>query len=1113
MIQLAATTSSRVLLIGIDEYKSLGALPAVRNNLSDLRELLLDEGYWGLPEDRCTVISGTATVQDVGRALRAASSGTGENGLLIIYYAGHGQPDYATPHELRLALYDADSELAEETTLNYSRIKKRTQDSRAGRRLVILDCCFAGLAMDSMNTDRIRPFPAIEQATLMTSVGPTVEAVAKFGEKHTAYTGELLRVLHDGIPDAPEFLDIATIHDAVTNALHAKNRPLPELCEKNQGTTSIALVRNACHPATLSHLEVVRDRQIRDNVASLMEVDFLLERVNGIAGIDDRRRDNFVRFLATKAMHDAGTDEPASAAAILRRHWSPEVADRLGGWLSELMAHDTADQTARDLLTVAMRHHPDRHAAELLLAELLRRRPTATSESLLSALTDLLVRLPGGLYLGQDLYQSLADWPELCLRFLERGMRDAENSDAMSLVNWITQALRDPPGCLRPLRAATDLEYEVDGDDLRSMERACPQGWALLLAIGKARANLDRLLPGIWAWLARTAVAGQLDREVIEDARRAVRDGSNLARLDVLQLLLDAPPPISEQTGGVVDEDYLAGLRDVWSRPELDLDRPGLAGRLVACLPHREPGKTPFAGLVAAADATDGTVRDHAVRAIAVSLNDLPGLADEIRLPDDWMKDLLARPDMGWIEAYRHLGAVCSRRPAAPPEDAAQAVIGAIKARCGDERLTTAVDTWVVSASPEQTVTFLRLLEKVDDTTAARAVARSLLSNPRREGKRIREHLRRQRDWYQRQIDLSRPTRQARPFPARFARPGRPPFAAVALVLAVAALSGAATVWWQSADAVTPQSATQSVKGGFRGALTGHTDAVWAAAFSPDDSLLATGGEDRSVRLWSTVTGRQLGEPLARHRDAIRSIAFSPDGRILATASDDNTVGLWSLQSRTAIHPGLRGHTNAVLDVAFSPDGRRIATGSIDKTVRLWDATTGAQLGPAHSHAGQVYAVAFSPDGGVLASAGSDGVVHEWNSATGAQIGQIRTGHGGAVRSIAFSSDGKRLATGGDDRTIRIVSMADHAATGTVLTGHTDRVRSVAFSPDDSLLASGSYDRSVTIWSLTLPRNPSRRLGEHEKAVFGVTFSADGRAVASCSADTSARLWNAVRPE
>ena len=69
---------------------------------------------------------------------------------------------------------------------------------------------------------------------------------------------------------------------------------------------------------------------------------------------------------------------------------------------------------------------------------------------------------------------------------------------------------------------------------------------------------------------------------------------------------------------------------------------------------------------------------------------------------------------------------------------------------------------------------------------------------------------------------------------------------------------------------------------------------------------------------------------------AVQAVAFIPAGRWLATGSEDKTVRLWEWQVGTAEPVVLRGHEAAVQAVAFSPDGRWLATGSEDKTVRLW---------------------------------------------------------------------------------------------------------------------------------------------------------------------------------
>ena len=203
--------------------------------------------------------------------------------------------------------------------------------------------------------------------------------------------------------------------------------------------------------------------------------------------------------------------------------------------------------------------------------------------------------------------------------------------------------------------------------------------------------------------------------------------------------------------------------------------------------------------------------------------------------------------------------------------------------------------------------------------------------------------------------------------------------------------------------------------------LTGHSDWVDSVAISLDGRTLASGSEDKTIKIWNLATG-QLIRTLSGHSSGVNSVAFSPDGRTLASGYDWDKTIIWNLATGQQIRTlSLSGHSSysSVNSVAISPDGRTLASGGRGKTIKIWNLATGELIRTLSGHSNFVNSVAISPDGRTLASGSYDQTIKIWNLATGELI-QTLSGHSGWVMSVAWSPDGRTLVSGSRDNTIRI---------------------------------------------------------------------------------------------
>jgi WD40 repeat protein len=288
--------------------------------------------------------------------------------------------------------------------------------------------------------------------------------------------------------------------------------------------------------------------------------------------------------------------------------------------------------------------------------------------------------------------------------------------------------------------------------------------------------------------------------------------------------------------------------------------------------------------------------------------------------------------------------------------------------------------------------------------------------------------------------------------------------------------------------------------------LRGHVGPVQTVAYTWDGKRLATGGEDKTVRIWDTAAGREI-TCLRGHTGAVLGVAWSPDGARLATASVDGTARIWHVASGSELRQ-LCGPGAPVLAVAWQPDGARLATAGHDLRVRVWEADTGREVIGPQLGGSWGLAVAWSPDGKKLAFGSWNPVARVIDSKTGAELASLR-GHTNGVFGLSWSSVGNRLATASYDGTVRVWD-PNTGKEMAVLQEAAAPLFAVCWSPDGTQLAAGGGNRAVLIWDADTGRVRTVLRGNLSD-VLALAWSPDGVSLAATGDEGVTRVWD-IRP-
>uniref|UniRef100_A0A673KR76 WD repeat-containing protein 47-like n=1 Tax=Sinocyclocheilus rhinocerous TaxID=307959 RepID=A0A673KR76_9TELE len=308
--------------------------------------------------------------------------------------------------------------------------------------------------------------------------------------------------------------------------------------------------------------------------------------------------------------------------------------------------------------------------------------------------------------------------------------------------------------------------------------------------------------------------------------------------------------------------------------------------------------------------------------------------------------------------------------------------------------------------------------------------------------------------------------------------------------------------------------------------------AVRAVAFHPTGTLYAVGSNSKMLRVCAypdTLDTRSAAHTLPpvirfkrnkHHKGSIYCVAWSPCGQLLATGSNDKYVKVLPFNPETcnATGPDLEFsmHDGTIRDLAFmegpeSGGAILISGGAGDCNIYTTDCQRGQGLHALSGHTGHILSL-YTWGGWMIASGSQDKTVRFWDLRVPSCVRVVGTafqGAGSPVASVAVDPSGRLLASGQEDSSCMLYDIRGGRMVQTYRP-HSSDVRSVRFSPGAHYLLTGSYDTKVIVTDLQgdlTKQLPLTVVGEHADKVIQCRWHTHHLSFLSSSADRTVTLW------
>jgi hypothetical protein len=301
-------TTSHAVVVGVSDYTELPWLSGTDESARGLATALGSTDI-GPAFDKHAIdlhVNPSSRLQ-VEPAVEDALSSTSD--AFLLYFSGHGV--ISPSGELLLALGDAPADAAyDHGSLPYAQLRDRLASASAERIVIVLDCCFAGRAVEVMAGQYGGALTHDRSGTyVLAATGTTAAfAMAGSGGSYTLFTGGLLDILHSGIDGGPEMLTMDALYGELRRRAVVDRTPLPTMV--STARAEIAFAYNSAYVP-----DDVRRERLRSFVTDLRA---LLDHVGPISYRQLAARTGESKSTLARFFQASGRPEWATADRLLR---------------------------------------------------------------------------------------------------------------------------------------------------------------------------------------------------------------------------------------------------------------------------------------------------------------------------------------------------------------------------------------------------------------------------------------------------------------------------------------------------------------------------------------------------------------------------------------------------------------------------------------------------------------------------------------------------------------------------------------------------------------------------------------------------------------------------